>query len=63
MKLIHKNKLQYWSYRQVLDKLEALSEIEGFKLIKVDPAYTSKTCSNCGTILKSNRNGEFYNCS
>ncbi|MBO5141442.1 MAG: IS200/IS605 family accessory protein TnpB-related protein, partial [Clostridia bacterium] len=49
------NKLQYWSYRQVLDKLEALSELEGFKLIKVDPAYTSQTCSNCGTILKNNR--------
>lgn len=57
------NKLQYWSYRQVLMKLEALSEVEGFNLIKVDPAYTSQTCSNCGTILKSNRNGEFYNCS
>ena len=49
------NKLQYWSYRQVLDKLEALSELEGFKLIKVDPAYTSQTCSSCGTILKNNR--------
>lgn len=57
------NKLQYWSYRQVLMKLEALSEIEGFNLTKVDPAYTSQTCSNCGTIIKSNRNGEFYNCS
>ena len=49
------NKLQYWSYRQVLDKLEALSKVEGFKLIKVDPTYTSQTCSNCGTILKNNR--------
>jgi putative transposase len=49
------NKLQYWSYRQVLDKLETLSELEGFKLIKVDPAYTSQTCSKCGTILKNNR--------
>ena len=49
------NKLQYWSYRQVLMKLEALSEVEGFNLIKIDPAYTSQTCSNCGTILKNNR--------
>ena len=49
------NKLQYWSYRQVLDKLDQLSEIEGFNLIKIDPAYTSQTCSNCGTILKNNR--------
>ena len=49
------NKLQYWSYRQVIDKLEALSQIEGFKLIKVDPAYTSQTCSNCGAVIKANR--------
>ena len=57
------NKLQYWSYRQVLDKLDQLSEIEGFNLTKIDPAYTSQTCSKCGSIIKSNRNGEFYNCS
>ena len=49
------NKLQYWSYRQVLDKLDQLSEIEGFNVTKIDPAYTSQTCSNCGTILKNNR--------
>ena len=56
------NKLQYWSYRQVLDKLNSLSEVKGFKLTKIDPAYTSQTCSNCGSIIKSNRNGEFYTC-
>ena len=49
------NKLQYWSYRQVLDKLDQLSEIEGFNVTKIDPAYTSQTCSNYGTILKNNR--------
>ena len=57
------NKLQYWSYRQVRDKLENLSEIEGFYLIKVNPAYTSQTCSSCGTIDKSSRQGEIYHCS
>ena len=49
------NKLQYWSYRQVLDKLDQLSEIEGFKLTKIDPAYTSQTCSKCGQVIKANR--------
>ena len=57
------NKLQYWSYRQVIDKLENLSEIEGFYLIKVNPAYTSLTCSSCDTIDKSSRQGEIYHCS
>lgn len=56
------NKLQYWSYRQVIDKLDSLSESKGFTLIKVDPAYTSQTCSNCGAVIKSNRNGEHYHC-
>ena len=57
------NKLQYWSYRQVIDKLESLSESEGFTLIKVDPSYTSQTCSKCGAVIKSNRDGEHYHCS
>lgn len=57
------NKLQYWSYRQVIDKLESLSESEGFTVIKVDPAYTSQTCSKCGAVIKSNRDGEKYHCS
>ena len=56
------NKLQYWSYRQVLDKLERLSEIEGFKITKVEPSYTSQTCCKCGVINKSNRQGEIYKC-
>ena len=56
------NKLQYWSYRQVIDKLESLSQSKGFTLTKVDPAYTSQTCSNCGAVIKSNRNGEHYHC-
>ena len=57
------NKLQYWSYKQVLDKLNSLSELKGFKLIKVEPAFTSQTCSKCGQIIKANRQGELYNCS
>lgn len=51
------NKLQYWSYRQVIDKLESLSQIKGFNLIKVDPSYTSQTCSKCGAVIKANREG------
>jgi len=49
------NKLQYWSYRQVMDKLKSLSELKGFKLIEVEPAYTSQTCSKCGAVVKANR--------
>lgn len=57
------NKMQYWSYREVISKLESLSMIEGFSLIKVPAAHTSQYCSNCGIIDKSNRKGEVYKCS
>ena len=39
-----------------------VSQTEGFRLVKVDPAYTSQTCSSCGTIDRSVRNGELYDC-
>lgn len=56
------NKMQYWAYKQVMRKLVSRSEIEGFNVIFVDPAYTSQTCSSCQSIDKSNRNGEIYHC-
>ena len=56
------NLLQYWSYRTVIDKLERLSEEEGFRLIKVTPAYTSQTCSNCGSCNEDFRNKEIFHC-
>ena len=56
------NKLQRWSYRKVLTKFERLSEIKGFNLIKVDPAYTSQTCSNCGFVDKNSRKLENFLC-
>ena len=56
------NLLQYWSYRTVIDKLERLSEEEGFRLIKVTPAYTSQTCSDCGSCNEENRKGENFHC-
>lgn len=57
------NKLQRWSYRKTISKLERLCEENGILLTKVNPAYTSQTCSHCGVIKKENRNGENYSCS
>jgi len=56
------NKLQRWSYRDVLDRLCCLTEEYGITLKKVNPAYTSQTCSSCGVIRKQNRKGEVYEC-
>ena len=56
------NKVQRWTYRTSIDKLERLCEENGIHLIKVNPAYTSQTCSNCGTVDKESRNGEKFHC-
>lgn len=56
------NKLQRWSYRKTIDKIERICEDNGISLLKVSPAYTSQTCSKCGNINKLSRKGEFYRC-
>ncbi len=63
-KFSHKlnNKLQRWLYRQALTKLERLSEENGILLTKVNPSYTSQTCSACEFIDKESRQGEIYHC-
>ena len=56
------NKLQRWCYPKVTSKLERLSETEGFRLVRVAPAYTSQRCHFCGTVDKSSRQGEKFHC-
>lgn len=57
------NKLQYWSYLQVLNKLGSICQLNGIQLTKVPAAYTSQTCSSCKNIDKLARKGETYLCS
>ncbi len=56
------NKLQRWSYLKVLNKLSMLTEEAGINFVKVNPAYTSQTCSRCGSIHKESRKGEKFLC-
>ena len=56
------NKLQRWSYPKVMSKFEWLSETEGFRVVKIAPAYTSQRCHVCGTVDKSSRQGEKFHC-
>lgn len=62
---IHKkfmNKLQRWSYCKVVNKLERLCEENGVLLSKINPAYTSQTCSECGAIHKESRSLQIFKC-
>jgi putative transposase len=56
------NKLQRWSYPKVLGRLSHVCEDKGVFFTKVDPSYTSRTCSLCGAIHKNSRKGVKFKC-
>jgi putative transposase len=49
-----------WAFYQFRQMLEYKAEINGQKVITVDPKYTSQTCPKCGHIEKSNRNKKLH---
>jgi IS605 OrfB family transposase len=57
-----RQKMAHWSYKAVFNKLEMLSESKGFRIIYVNPRYTSQTCSLCNNIDKKSRKRELYQC-
>jgi putative transposase len=63
-KIGHKvmNRLQYWSYAGALKKLADRAERECFTIARVNPAYTSQRCSQCGWIDPHNRKLEVFKC-
>jgi putative transposase len=50
------------SWYGLTQKLEYLAVKSGKKLYKVNPKYTSQTCSKCKHIDKNSRNGEKFIC-
>jgi len=56
------NKLQRWTYKSMLGKLERMCEENGVLFTQIDPAYSSQECSCCHAIDKASRRGEFYKC-
>lgn len=55
-----RTKLGRWSFGQLRSFLEYKSALNGVKLVVVEPAYTSKTCSVCHHI--GNRNNKSFKC-
>jgi IS605 OrfB family transposase len=51
-----------WSFFQLRQFIEYKALIAGVPVIKVDPAYTSQTCSKCGHCDSKNRNGSDFEC-
>jgi IS605 OrfB family transposase len=48
-------KFHTWAFRRLYDYTAYKAEAEGIETTQVDPAYTSKRCSKCGTTLDENR--------
>jgi len=50
------------SWYDLTKKLEYLAAKSGKRLDKVNPQYTSKTCSKCSHVVRDSRNGEKFIC-
>ncbi|MFA5135318.1 MAG: transposase [Patescibacteria group bacterium] len=51
-----------WTYRQVVGRLEQISQENGIFLVKINPAYSSQTCPKCNAVHRDNRKGENFLC-
>lgn len=51
-----------WAYTQFLDILRYKAHAAGLEIIEVDPANTSRACSECGCVDKASRKGLAFNC-
>lgn len=47
-----------WAFRDLIDKIKYKGINHGIKVISVNPAYTSQTCSSCGLKSKDNRKSQ-----
>ena len=47
-----------WTYFQLQDFIQQKANAHGINVIKVDPRYTSQTCSCCGHVSKENRKSQ-----
>jgi len=47
-----------WAFKDLLSKVTYKAEHAGLKVISVNPAFTSQTCSCCGSKLKDNRKSQ-----
>jgi len=51
-----------WIVRQVVNRISNKASENRVRLIKVDPANTSRTCPICRGVSKENRKGESFQC-
>jgi len=57
-----RSKFQRWTYAKLLSRIKQLCELNGVHFHTINPAYTSQTCSKCGSVHRLNRCGEMFSC-
>ena len=59
---LFRTRLSRFAYQHLAERLEQHGKQEGFSVTRVDPAYTSQTCPECGTVDSSSRSGQRFHC-
>jgi putative transposase len=58
----HRREANSWTFRMLMEAIRMRAEGVGIAVDTVDPAYTSQTCSRCGSIDKKHRQRDNYSC-
>jgi IS605 OrfB family transposase len=53
-----RHRLSGWSFHQLYSFLAYKAQVAGVPVVQVDPAYTSRTCPECGHCERSNRKSQ-----
>jgi putative transposase len=60
---VNNQKLHSWGFAKLLTQIRYKANLSGIRVVKVSERDTSKTCSVCGSVKKSNRKHRgFYRC-
>jgi IS605 OrfB family transposase len=53
-----KRQMHNWAFRELQDQIEYKAAEYGIRIVSVNPAFTSQTCSTCGHQSSTNRDSE-----
>ena len=61
-RMANAKKFHAWAFRRLFEYTACKAKERGLSVVQVNPAYTSRRCSRCGTTLSENRDGDSFSC-